>query len=573
MKSGSKRGAALAYVIIVTVVLMVLASALVSTAKFNIDYSKNSLESRQAYLTAKSAIEYGKAYLTKNPASDDFKVYATTDGAGFTTVVAKGTGNAVATYTKTTSTIDAKAKYKSSTDRFRSLGYKMTAGAGSVSVTNTDFMALGSYGTNDIVPNYVWPSFNGQTRSSDYPVLFNRNVHLQQGWGTSVLHTPSLYFMGNEQDWGNWDTAWSFDGDWWANMQLYTSFLYISHDFHSKPDSSFVPYSTQLIVYGKDMASSCFVYFKDDCKIYTNGGSKLQATIQSGLYIMKPGTNIFILNEKNKNNYLTQATAEQQKAYQKQIDNGNDIEDATNLFPGDNWILRNGLNWSSDGAFGINNYPNHIIYQKKIEKYSGITVGFPIQENYTPINNLKNEFIYWYLSDVSNWRNVLWGNGDPTQNNSFLNVSNVYTGEGINLKYVNDKADFIIPANKTVVFKADKITLSTEFKDSAVGDDDNRPHITHGGNAAQFILEAVDANAAVSLHVPNTLPVSYKNASGKIQNYSIKPGYYSVTQLNLLSDDAKTFFDATPPQSTPDGGTGSGSSGNVDVAGGVYTNG
>lgn len=40
MRLGSKRGAALAYVIVITAALLILAAALISAAKFNVDFHK-----------------------------------------------------------------------------------------------------------------------------------------------------------------------------------------------------------------------------------------------------------------------------------------------------------------------------------------------------------------------------------------------------------------------------------------------------------------------------------------------------------------------------------------------------
>lgn len=127
MKTVSKRGAALAIVIVVSAAILILSAALVSAAVYNVSSSQNSLEGRQAYLEAKSAIEYGKAYVKKNPGCGDFTIKtdsSTNSGFGIDTG-----DTSLADYSSTDRTIHAHVKYQSS-DRYRKLKYTFPALAG-----------------------------------------------------------------------------------------------------------------------------------------------------------------------------------------------------------------------------------------------------------------------------------------------------------------------------------------------------------------------------------------------------------------------------------------------------------
>ena len=559
MKTGSKRGAALAYVIVVSAALMILASALVFSAKFNLDSATNSLEGRQAYLDAKSAIEYGRAYVLQNPDAGSFTVLKTSEDSGFKI----GSGeNAVAEYDSTRKLIKASAKYRSS-DRVRKLGYQFTTEEGGEdALAFSDFVALGSYGNKNIVDDYGWPRFGGQKVTSSYPVLFNRTVHLQSG-GLSTLTAPAVFLMGSSsysESLPNYndDNAWSFQGDWGAKMELNTPFLYISNRFYSQPTSVDTD-NTQMNVYGEDTDKPCFVYFSKECKIYVGGGSTLQATIPSGLYKMKPGTNIFKLKQTdidsdNRNACLTEASNEEIQTYQNYIDYGNNIDDVSDLFSGDAWSNKYGVQWTINGALKSGFCSIQANDQQNPEQY--------IWTFDKTISGFDKK-VYFYVNDCLEWgsSSTVWR----------LNTAK-YIAREINFLYVNASTDFKIPEYKTVVFKADGITLNTRHSDTEVGSGDSQPKITHSGSTARFILEAQDPSDDVQLHVPSTLQVQYKDQNGIVRKYQIKAGWYEVQQLNLFSDDAKDFFNDTEPGDGPSGGSGSGGGG-TEITGGVYTDG
>jgi len=59
-KLSNKRGSSLAFVLIIGMVIMILVSALLLVANGQFTFTQETLESRQAYIDAKSVIEYGK---------------------------------------------------------------------------------------------------------------------------------------------------------------------------------------------------------------------------------------------------------------------------------------------------------------------------------------------------------------------------------------------------------------------------------------------------------------------------------------------------------------------------------
>lgn len=223
MKPNSKRGVALAYVIVITAALLILAAALVSAAKFNLDSSQNSLESRQAYLDAKSAIEYARAYLSLNPdkSGENFSVLRTSGGAGFKIAAGDAT-NAVATYSSTSKAIKAAAKYKSS-DRVRRLGYQFdTEQGGSGSAFSNNFLATG---TQYATPSGVQLLFhdNGELMgsSSEFPVVATRPVILL---GSNPTFTaPEINFIASKDEMGVSDCLYS--NNWNNSNTLISDFI------------------------------------------------------------------------------------------------------------------------------------------------------------------------------------------------------------------------------------------------------------------------------------------------------------------------------------------------------------
>ena len=59
----NKKGAALAYTLIATMVLMILSTSLFTAAGYNISLTTKNDNARQSYITCKSAVEYAKSHI------------------------------------------------------------------------------------------------------------------------------------------------------------------------------------------------------------------------------------------------------------------------------------------------------------------------------------------------------------------------------------------------------------------------------------------------------------------------------------------------------------------------------
>jgi hypothetical protein len=307
MKTGSKRGTALAYVIVITAALLILAAALISTAKFNLDASQNSLESRQAYLDAKSAIEYGRAYLSLNPEKADTSFTILRDGSalGFK-IGASGAANYVAKYDKDEKAINAAAKYKSS-DRVRRLGYQyaMTQEPPTQAGNNTNFLLCGSYyGTKSVI-NVWYPSIEAD-QSSDYPVIVMLTAHIDDKTNNlRSLTAPELYFMDSGTAIGGYKTSVG---------QLKTDFIYVAGDITGQDYRNQISESgnnTSLILKTKTQDKG-IIYFAKDCQFIVSGnqlnpdGSGSRTILMNkGFYSYRDGTDLYGITEANKSTLFT----------------------------------------------------------------------------------------------------------------------------------------------------------------------------------------------------------------------------------------------------------------------------
>lgn len=563
MKTGSKRGAALAYVIVITAALLILAAALISMAKFNLDASQNSLEGRQAYLDAKSAIEYGRAYLSLNPEKADtsFTILRGGNALGFK-IGASGAANYVAKYDKDEKAINAAAKYKSS-DRVRRLGYLfgtadggVSDGAGKVG----EFIACGpNFGDQFVFQNW-WAPMPYQQVESPYPVMFARFLHVEKE--EHYLKAPQvLLFGGNSSNSLQCDNA--------SHLELTSDVIYVQKNIQGTKAGQGDTYGNSRFILKNLTTGRGVIIFGADCTI----SGPNYATILKGCYTFENGVDLFQLtDEQSSNDYKYKHLTRLDKNPDYASISQSMIDSPDKVFTGDT-VAQEGTNWSCYGKFNGDNKPRYIIYKQGIDNNTWINDKNPILENQATggLPDYREIINYWYLNDVANWSNVLWGNNDKNSSNYYLNVSNVYLAKEINLRYVNaEKKDFSVPEYKTVVFKADKISLSTEYSDTIAGSGTSRPLITHDGNSAYFILEAQNETNSVDLSVPNDIMVQYKNSTGITQSYTIKAGSYSVIKLNLFSDDAKTFFTTHTPTNPPGG---SGGTGDVDLTSGVYTDG
>lgn len=563
MKTGSKRGAALAYVIVITAALLILAAALVSIAKFNVDASQTSLEGRQAYLDAKSAIEYGRMYLSLNPdkAGSNFTVLRSPNAQLGFTVGSEGAANAVAVYDSTNKVINAEAGYKSS-DRVRRLGYRFgITDGGQDSSGSSGFLITGSlYGTNSVFSFYNQNIY--QDAASTYPVLSHIYRQIQ---GNIKVETPLFYVLGKN---GDGDSIIIYNT---KELTLKSDFIYLAGGIYSYNDTyhkiyqpcylqSYTGTDGGIIYFGKDLINA------NTNTLIAKGGE---------YYHFKNNINLFNLADGDLQEVdASKLPVQESKTYTDSLVSNNNV-----IVSGDKWQDNGGVNWSNQGKItgsannlysGDGNTATYVLYSKTIDSSKSFPTGLTKVNNQPNYPDYSKLFVYWYLNDVSTWGDALYGNSNANSNQYYQNVSNIYLAKEINLRYVNG-VDFTVPENKTVVFQANKISLSTEYTDTAVGTGDSRPHITHAGTAANFILEAQNVSSSVELNAVNDITVQY-STGGIPKSYTIKAGYYSVTKLNLFSDDARTFFQNTQPTNPPGSSGGTGGSGGT-LTSGVYTDG
>ena len=318
MKTGSKRGAALAYVIVVSAALMILASALVFSAKFNLDSATNSLESRQAYLDAKSAIEYGRAYVLQNPDAGSFTILKTSEDSGFKI----GSGeNAVAEYDSTRKLIKASAKYRSS-DRVRKLGYQFTTEENGGSI-GTDlpysFMVSGiRYGSQ----NGTIQLFNDNGEYANpgptaFPIVATKAVIFP---GNQTMDAPEINFIGRKEEMDTNNCL--FSNNWGNATTLKADFIGFDGDIVGKarvqsdwPKTS-LPEAPKLYIKSKTNSSSVILRFSRKLMIeFVDPSNKLltdytrakPVEFEAGYYRFPNGTDLFDLeNVKNKATKLTE---------------------------------------------------------------------------------------------------------------------------------------------------------------------------------------------------------------------------------------------------------------------------
>ncbi len=514
MKPNSKRGVALAYVIVITAVLLILAAALISTAKFNMDSSTNSLEGRQAYLDAKSAIEFGREYLSVNPdaASADFSIVPnSTSKTGFAINSNPKASNAVAAYDSSKNAIRAAAKYKSS-DRVRKLGYQFATDPdeGESDWEDADLSVGFQHGNNQIF-NGSPSRFDWKNGTVYYAILANQTVNLSGSPGT--FSAPQMYYTGSS----NSNVCYNLSADRTSGT-LQSSFFFFQGDIIATSPNR------NIHLYLKSNSSSAIVSF-NHVRMVVNDSSAVEL---NGFYQFS-GT-IDLIN----------VQAEISSAKLKMID-------ASKI---DSQILNN-------NNFVLNNYKD-IVSGEDVDNLHGnnywVKNGYI--DNGRP-SEVPGKIVFFYISDSQNWHYFA---NNPTD-------TALYGAKEIHFQYVSGQ-NFMVPSGDKVILKSDKISLNTQYSDSNVGSGSNRPQITRDGNTGGFILVAPNKENSVDLYVPNALTIQY--AGG----YTIKPGHYSVKNLNLFSDDARSLF-AKGPNSDGSGGTGGsgGGTGGGSLTGGVYTNG
>ncbi len=540
MKAGSKRGAALAIVIIVSAAILILSAALISAAAYNISSTQNGQEGRQAYLDAKSAIEYGKAYVSKNPGCGDFTVLADSmSGSGYKT--GAGASDSLAAYTSADKTIRAKAKYKSS-DRIRSLTYKFPTKGTDDSLNTLFLLCVAGYGDHKVVDD-VWSPKLNDDKKSDYPVIIKKPMQLPSGWGTTKkLTAPMVFLMGKDT------TLTCYE----SYGEIQSDFIYIAGNTITGQD--YRGYTAEQKQYSKllletNHQSRGVICFGSDCQISVDGwkvtgeeSGEREITVKKGYYYFDDDTDLFGFIDHGTLPFKSVAVADLPDYADDRM-----VQYVNNNFG----ILCDGDSvWNGDSAIWTNQ--------------GRLCDGVP--SNYTGGSgqNMKNKIVYLYVTSCDGWEKTLSRDGQSKFGS--------YIAKEINMQYVNSSEDFTIPANNTVAFMADSILLNTQISDTEVGDG-KKPKIVNEGNSS-FLLKSTSGSEDFYLKLPYDLKICLSDTD----SYTISAGVYHINTgigvsgkgVSLFTDKAKAYFYNRKPDS-PYQSWGGGGSGSTTETGGYYS--
>lgn len=565
MKAVSKRGAALAIVIVLSAAILILSAALISAAAYNISSTQNGQEGRQAYLDAKSAIEYGKAYVTKNPGCGDFTVLA--DSAEDSGYIIKINGeidapDTLAAYDGTKKSISAQGKYKSS-DRIRKLGYQFNI----KNTGNTDSLfwvcSLG-YGEHEVFRKSSLDPFGlfvmhledgSKSAYSDYPVIVKQTLSFHSLSETNQKITaPKVFLMNSDV---------SLDCSY-ESGEIQSDFIYIAGDINGEDyrDTEDSEQNYCKLLLNTNHESSGVICFGSDCRIRVNGWGVIhgemcgarEILIKKGYYSFTSGTDLFGFTNHGEAPFKPIANKKDLPAYVNDSTIQYISKNVSSLYDGDSVLGINSAYWTSQGR---------------------LSEGAPTDSNILNLfSKINKKIVYLYVSSCYDWEDAFL----------FSKQYGIYLAREINLQFVNDKEDFVVPASKTVIFSADNISLNTQSSDSEAGSADEKPVITFDGvkegKHADFILTSTNGAKEFDLICPNDLKVCYSDS----KEYVIKKGIYHIKKsvgigdslnnsikkgVNLFTDDAKDYFDKGPDEEYGDNNN----SGGTIVAGGEYTDG
>lgn len=508
----SKRGAALAYVIVVTAALLVLAAAFIALAEYNLNASQTSLEGRQAYLDARSAIEFGKAYLAENPDTDDFTIVRSAKaGSGFAVNIA---GTAVASYNSSKKQLSAKAPFKTAANRYRLLGFQFSGGGSGSGGSPADYLICGTgYGATPAWTQAYYPTLvlNGK---SVYPVVIRQMLVGGQDWNWSRgITAPEIYLMDP-------GTSLKFYKDDLATFQ--SNFICIGgtqiYGCDYRWDASSTDHYSGLTLKTNPPGGTGVLCFLKDCTFTVDSsGNRFGRTIQipKGYYSFRDGTNLFSLTASNFSSLLTRLdeSALPSTVSTERVDFIS--ENYSSFLSGDYENYHEAL-WTDDAGNLANGHPSN-------------------QDNGGKGYSLSSNTVFFYITSCQNWANSMtkWDDHD----------TGIYSSKQIYMRYVNSTDDFTIPASKTIVYQADKIWMNTAKDDTSLGGD---VPIAAGDSGSQFVLKALSGSGGFELDVPAELTVNYKNLSGTAKSYRIKAGTYQLAQqINLFSDSASAALSAS----------------------------
>lgn len=528
----SKRGVALAYVIVVTAALLVVAAAIAALATYNLSVSQNSLEGRQAYLDARSAIEFGRAYLAENPDSDGFYIIRSTSTfaeSGFA-VSADATGS-IAFYDKAHGTINAKVPYSATHDRFRLLSYHIGGGdvpspsSGGSSSGDSDnpqydyLVCGGGYGTNRVFDriNQNDPRIE-ENRKSDYPVVVRNMMQGDNGWDTAhSLTAPEIYLLCQPTSFAFYDTCYA---------ELHSNFICIGgssitgQDYRSSYSDTSKHYST-LMLMTNPPGGTGVLCFTQDCtllidKDQPNSPNARTVQIPKGYYSFRDGTNIYDLTSSNFTSLMTKLNTSDlpSNVSTKRVDYISN--NYTSFLAGGYETWNYGTVWTDDAGVLANGHPSN-------------------QDNGGRGYSFSSNMVFFYITSCQDWTKAMtkWDDHD----------TGVYAAKSIYMRYVNSSENFMIPSSKKIVFQADKIWMNTARSDTSPGGD---VPITGGSSGSSFLLQSVSGSGPFELDVPAELTVNYTNLNGTAKSYRIKAGTYQLMQpINLLNDSAPTTLSAS----------------------------
>lgn len=289
MKIISKKAAAMAFAIVVSALLFLLAAALLPIALSQTYFSRNGTDQKISYIDAKSSIEYAKAVLfhklnTVGESVVSFYVTGAPNSAGviqfeYTDGVAPGgtTTYAVCTYDDTNNAITIAAD----TSRLGFDGANLTY--------TTVYIPAGGSDPGELPPGFVqvggnmggYALVNGANHFVNagdpvpYPVVFKSTVILDGN--NKELTAPAIYFMGNPSI---TTTA--------GNVDLYANTYYFSGNLSAAAKNK-----GQVYIY-RNGAATGMLYFNN---VTISVASPAQSMTLNGFYSFTTNNfNLFDLN-------------------------------------------------------------------------------------------------------------------------------------------------------------------------------------------------------------------------------------------------------------------------------------
>jgi hypothetical protein len=594
----SKRGVALAYVIVVTAALLVLVVGFVALTEYNLNASQTSLEGRQAYLDARSAIEFGRAYLAENPDAESFTIVRSSSGSGFA-VGALNASGAIASYDQSDGQINAKVPYSSSGDRLRLLSYRIgegfvsstdsggpsSSGSGSPggSASGSSSSASGSSGGSSGSGSSSGGSSSGKS-SSDVPSSGSSSSGASSSGSSSSsasssgssssgsggapadylvcaanygatpvidnINTSSPTISENRQSaypvvvrnmlqgTSDWDTVRCLTAPEIYLLCQPTSFQFYNQCYAALK-SNFICIGGSSIT-GQDYRSS----FSDLSNQYCVLMLKTNPSGGTGVLCFTQNCTLTVAGNQNARTVLIP------KGYYAFSDN-------TNLYDLTSSNFSSLLKRLDDSA--LPSYVSKSRVQFITSNVSTFLAGGNSDWNYgaywtddagdlangRPSNgysghgyNLNSNEVFFYITSCRGWEAAFdTGNTGPNVN------TGIYQSKQIYMRYVNSTDDFTIPAGKTIVYQSNKIWMNTAKSDTSLGGD---VPITAGSSGSQFVLKALSGSGGFELDVPAALTVKYTNLNGTAKSYRIPAGTYQLAQsINLFSDSVSATLSAS----------------------------